>query len=111
LGPEDKDDKAIRILNRVVSWDSEGIKYEPDQRHAEVIIEQLGVKAKQGIATPGVKPADAKDEEGDDENLGPTDATCYRAAVARPPLGPPLGPAVVLCAGDGMTASLSHVNF
>ena len=24
--------------------------------------------------------------------------------------GPPLGPAVVLCAGDGMTASLSHVS-
>ena len=27
LGPEDKDDKAIRILNRIVSWDSAGIKY------------------------------------------------------------------------------------
>jgi hypothetical protein len=56
-------------LNRVVSWDSEGIKYEADQRHAGVIIDQLGVKGEQGISTPGVKPSDAKDEEGDDENL------------------------------------------
>ena len=38
LGPEVGDDKEVRILNRVVHWDSEGIKYEPDQRHAVVTI-------------------------------------------------------------------------
>ena len=31
LGPGIEDDKEVRILNRVVSWDKEGIKYEPDQ--------------------------------------------------------------------------------
>ena len=31
LGPTDSDDKAIRILNRVVTWTSEGIEYEADQ--------------------------------------------------------------------------------
>jgi hypothetical protein len=43
----------------------------------------LGVEAKKGLSTPGIKPSDAKDEEGDDENLEPMEATCYRAAVAR----------------------------
>ena len=58
------DDKAVRILNRVVYWDAEGIKYEPDQRHAEIIIQQLGLKGKKTAVTPGVKPANEKDEEG-----------------------------------------------
>ena len=34
LGPDEKDDKHVRILNRVVEWDQEGVKYEADQRHA-----------------------------------------------------------------------------
>ena len=46
LGPEDKDEKAIRILNRVVTWTTEGIEYEADQRHAEIIIEHLGLSLK-----------------------------------------------------------------
>merc|ERR1712074_124440 len=43
LGPTEKDDRAIRILNRVVTWTSEGIEYEADQRHAEIIVEHLGL--------------------------------------------------------------------
>ena len=30
LGPEDGDDKIIRILNRIVEWTPEGINYEAD---------------------------------------------------------------------------------
>ena len=41
LGPNSTDDKSVRILNRVVYWTAEGIRYEPDQRHAEIIIHQL----------------------------------------------------------------------
>ena len=43
LGPEDTDDKSIRILNRIATWDDEGIKYEADQRHADIIIKELGL--------------------------------------------------------------------
>ena len=43
LGPGQSDDKAMRILNRVVQWTSEGIAYEADQRHAELIVKQLEV--------------------------------------------------------------------
>ena len=33
LGAGSKDDKSVRILNRVLSVEGEGIMYEADQRH------------------------------------------------------------------------------
>ena len=37
IGPEDTDDRSIKILNRIVQWTPDGIEYEVDQRHAEII--------------------------------------------------------------------------
>ena len=45
LGPGEQDDKEIRILNRVVQWTEEGIWYEPDPRHAEIIFKELGIRS------------------------------------------------------------------
>ena len=42
LGPCQSDQKSMRILNRVVEWSEEGIRYEADQRHAEIIVKHLG---------------------------------------------------------------------
>ena len=42
LGADVGDDKSIRILNRVVEWTESGIKYEADQRHADLIVAKLG---------------------------------------------------------------------
>ena len=83
LGPEKGDDKSVRILNRIVSWTSEGIRYEADQRHAEIITKILGLEGKKHIGTPGTKAANEKDEEGDDEPLGKREASTYRAITAR----------------------------
>ena len=44
LGPEDKYDKSVRLLNRIIEWTPEGIRYEADQRHAELILKDMGVK-------------------------------------------------------------------
>ena len=56
LGPEEKDDKSIRILNRVITWKEEGIEYEADQRHAEIIVNSLGLeKEAKAVRSPGVK--------------------------------------------------------
>ena len=44
LGPGTGDDQSIRILNRVVEWGEGGITYEADQRHAEIIVTQLGLE-------------------------------------------------------------------
>ena len=81
IGPEDKDQKSIRILNRVVEWTDAGIRYEADQRHAEIIVRKLGL-SKEGkeISTPGVKKEYSEDLQNE---LEPADATMYRALVAR----------------------------
>ena len=44
LGPGDGDQKEMRVLNRVIEWTPNGIKYEADQRHAEIIYQELGLK-------------------------------------------------------------------
>eukprot|EP00973_Karenia_brevis_P051025 7085559-Karenia_brevis.AAC.1 len=42
LGPEDKDDKEVVILGRVVRWSDEGIEYEADPKHRKIILEYFG---------------------------------------------------------------------
>lgn len=43
----------MRLLNRVIDWTHEGIHYEADQRHAEIIVKLLGVGEKSSLSTPG----------------------------------------------------------
>ena len=38
IGPTNQDDKTIHILNRIVEWRSDGMHYEADPRHAELIL-------------------------------------------------------------------------
>jgi len=82
LGSGPKDDKEIRILNRVVRWTPEGLTYEADQRHAEIIVEELGLQASNAVKTPGVKDR-AGEERGYDKPLSPPWATKFRALAAR----------------------------
>ncbi len=42
-GPDANDDKPIRILHMFVSWTDEGIAYEAEQRHSELIVKELGL--------------------------------------------------------------------
>ena len=44
--------EEIRILNRTISWTDQGIHYEPDQRHADLIVEQAGMSNSKPISTP-----------------------------------------------------------
>ena len=59
LGAGRGDAKEVRILNRHVRWNSDGerswIEYEPDPRHAELIIESLNLESAKGVTTPSVK--------------------------------------------------------
>ena len=75
IGPDEGDDKFIRILNRVVEWTPGGIEYEADQRHAEIIVKKLGLEeGAKGVSTPGCR----KEWEPEEENeLEPRDATMY----------------------------------
>ena len=58
LGPEAKDKKTAKILNRLVTWDeSKGILYEADPRHAELLIKEVLGESPVGkpAVTPGIK--------------------------------------------------------
>ena len=73
----------MRILNRLVEWTDDGIQYEADQRHAELVIKELGLKEySKPVATPGVKSV-RKYEEGVGEEMRPEGATRFRAIAAR----------------------------
>ena len=46
--------QQVRILNRLLTWTKNGIEYEADQRHADIIIKQLGLTASKPVETPAV---------------------------------------------------------
>jgi len=53
LGPNEEHMKEVRVLNRVLRWEPDGIQYEPDQRHAEQVLETLEMVDCKGVTTPG----------------------------------------------------------
>ena len=56
LGPGPNNQKIMRVLNRIVEWTDRGIRYEADQRHAEIICRELGYNDNtKGVVTPGLK--------------------------------------------------------
>jgi hypothetical protein len=67
----------------VVEWTPDGINIEGDQRHAEIIIKQLGLEDARPLSSPGerIKPKELTEE--DIEELSPQDATIFRGVVAR----------------------------
>jgi hypothetical protein len=79
IGPSPKDDKCIRLLNRIFQWTPEGITWEADQRHAEIVVQQLGLDEK----TKPVNTTGNKNKEVDEEELESEQATQYRAMTAR----------------------------
>jgi len=84
LGPDPNDAKEVRLLNRVVAWERDGIRLEADQRHAEILVRQLGLEEAKGLELPGTK--DSSEEDGDENSHQPVDArqaTLYRACAAR----------------------------
>ena len=51
----------------------EDIYYEPDPRHAEIIVNEMGVAGSASVVTPGVKMSSVPEE--DDPLLSPAQAT------------------------------------
>ena len=73
--------KQMRVLNRIVEWKGSSICYEADQRHAEIICDELGFGAEsKGVVTPGTKQEMSEENE---RKLEAGWASRYRALVAR----------------------------
>ena len=89
LGPDNRDEKEIRILNRIVRWTQDGIEYEADQRHAEIIIKELGLEASTSVNTPGMKSVTPKGvpsdpgQRAESRELSAEMSTKYRKIGAR----------------------------
>ena len=81
LGPDLKDDKAITILNRCVKWTPQGIQYETDPRHVEIMINELDLHKVKPVVAPGSKGALVDDE--DNPHLDSSQATEFRQLIAR----------------------------
>ena len=82
MGPDSKDIKEVRLLNRIVAWDSDGIRLEADQRHPEILCKQLGFEEANGVDTPGVHQS-RDDDEQLQELLPDHQVTMLRACAAR----------------------------
>ena len=70
-----------RILNRTVRCTQQGWEYEPDQRHAELIVKELWLCEANGVDTPGERLKPPDDEK--IRELDRTRATEYRSMCAR----------------------------
>ena len=55
LGPGRNQLREVRILNRVVGWSKDGLFYEADQRHAEIVIRDLGLENAKAAPTAGTR--------------------------------------------------------
>ena len=81
LGSSDEELKTSgKILNRLIRVDEAGWKLEADPRHAELLVEELGISSGKGLVTPGV---DDRDDETPEERLDERGSTRYRSLVAR----------------------------
>ena len=84
LGPDPHDLKEIRLLNRVIGWTESCIRYEADQRHAEILIREFDLTSAKGVDTPSsLDHRICNDEEDNSAPLDPQYVTKYRAAAAR----------------------------
>lgn len=75
LGPDHSDDKSVRISNTTVIWIGDGIDFEADQGHVELVIKASGLEKGKSAATLGVKAKDSMV----DEILDATGSTFYRS--------------------------------
>ena len=83
LGPDATDDKVQKVLNRIVTYDDklEQLEWEPDPRHAEIIVQECGMTDARTQATPS--PERSEPEIGDDIAVDAEQATGVRGLIAR----------------------------
>ena len=70
------------IFNRIVRWSEKGWEIEADQRHSELIVEQLELQDATPLSTPGCDD-DGKDSEEHRVELTGADVAIFRCIVAR----------------------------
>ena len=81
-GEEMREGAEGRLLNRVLRCTSAGWEVEADQRHADLIVQELAPENAHGVINPGENEPRRKDGEHEEE-LSSEEATRYRGIVSR----------------------------
>ena len=68
-----------KVLNRILRATAAGFELEADPRHAEMVIEKLGLQAAKGVVTPGTD----EQFQSEEVNLQKDEITDYRSLAAR----------------------------
>jgi hypothetical protein len=82
VGLADDEVKEERILNRIIRITPEGWELEADQRHVDIMVEQMNLKGAKGVASPSEEEKRWEQEE-NCELLQDADARGYRGLAAR----------------------------
>ena len=85
LGGQPEDDQEVVILNRRLTWRHDIIEYEADKRHAEQIVEDMGIELESnGLEAPIERQSIPEGyDDGEEDLLGPREATQFRGVAAR----------------------------
>jgi hypothetical protein len=75
--------REASVLNRVIRVGEGGWQYEPDQRHADLIVEGMGMTDAKEVSTPGEDEKKWEEEEEKDKQLDTFEATKFRRVAAR----------------------------
>ena len=70
------------MLHRVIRYCQGKWQHEADQRHAELIVQAMGMKEGKAVKTPGEDSPSWKMED-EEEYLGKSETTSYRMVAAR----------------------------
>ena len=86
LGPDERGELATRILNRIVEYGDNVLYYEADQRHAEDVINGMGLHGEsKTVVTPGISgPTQAGKITMNDSQFRMLAARCNYLAQDRP---------------------------
>ena len=83
LGEGENDLKEMKVLNRIVRITPDGLLYEADPRHAEMLIKAFKLEGDKSVVTPGIKTSDP---DGDPDEMDQEFSQEVMAIVA--PLSP-----------------------
>ena len=82
-GRDKKDDKEVIILGRVLRVTEEGLEYEADRKHRQMILDQLRLSEGSKGLSSNVSKEEKQEEEEEGEDLVKEEATSFRALAAR----------------------------
>ena len=63
VGLGENEDREARVLNRILRVTEAGWQYEPDQRHAEMIVSEMSLENAKSVKTPGEPEGKTGDNE------------------------------------------------